>query len=151
MLSNNQVRGITNELYCILDFTKLGIHCLQPVDRSSRYDVVLDYMGRFIKIQCKASRYIRGSKDAIVFNTCGTSMTSRGSVRHFYTAKDIDYFYTSFGGTGYMIPISEAEGKASFCIRFKPPKSSQTKGIHYASNYTIEKFLNTVSAGVVQG
>lgn len=146
----NQVRGITTELRCILDFTKLGIRCLQPIDMSSHYDVVLDIMGKFIRVQCKASRYIKNSLDAITFNTYVNTMTKHGSVRKLYSANDIDYFYTSFNHLGYMVPITETEGKSSFCLRFQPPKSAQTKGIHYATDYTINHFLNSIHADVGQ-
>lgn len=142
MIPANHVRGITTELCCILDFTKLGIQCLYPIDHNSHYDVVLDLNGRFIRVQCKASRYVKSSLDAFMFNTYVTTRTTSGSVRRLYTEADIDYFYTSFNGIGYMVPIAEASNKTSFCLRFQPPKNSQ-KNVHYAHDYTITRFINT--------
>ena len=63
MLDNTQRKGTLTELNCILDLTKLGIRCLTPVDESSKYDVVADLGGRFIRIQCKTSSWVTDTKE----------------------------------------------------------------------------------------
>ena len=49
MLDETHQKGITTEIHCILDLTSIGIRCLKPIDDSSRYDVVADLNGKFIK------------------------------------------------------------------------------------------------------
>lgn len=58
MLDNTQQKGTATELHCILDLTNLGIRCLKPVDESSKYDVVADLNGKFIRIQCKTASWV---------------------------------------------------------------------------------------------
>ena len=55
MIDITQQKGTMTELHCILDLTNLGIRCLKPVDESSKYDVVADIEGKFIRIQCKTA------------------------------------------------------------------------------------------------
>ena len=95
MLDNTQQKGTATELHCILDLTNLGIRCLKPVDESSKYDVVADLNGKFIRIQCKTSS-IAEDESYIEFSTRTTrSNTKENSYRN-YTKEEIDYFYTYY-------------------------------------------------------
>ena len=57
MIEKTQKKGTLTELHCILDLTELGIRTLIPTDEASKYDVVADVNGKFIRIQCKTSRW----------------------------------------------------------------------------------------------
>ena len=93
MLDNTQQKGTLTELYCILDLTKLGIRCLTPVDESSKYDVVADLDGRFIRIQCKTASWVTDTateKSAFCIYTCcqttntkSTTLIRRNSFQQF--------------------------------------------------------------------
>lgn len=56
MIEETQRKGTITELHCILDLTEIGIRTLTPNDEASKYDVVADINGKFIRIQCKTSR-----------------------------------------------------------------------------------------------
>jgi hypothetical protein len=146
MIEETQKKGTLTELYCILDLTKMGIRSLTPTDEASKYDVVADLNGKFIRIQCKTSRW---AKDTVVPETafcidtsCQTTNTKK-TVRHMYSEDDIDYFYTYFQGQGYLVSINEATG-TKFRWRYEYPSSGQKQGIHIADNYKIEEVIKRI-------
>jgi hypothetical protein len=57
MIEITQKKGTLTELHCIMDLTELGIRTLTPIDEASKYDVVADLNGKFIRIQCKTSTW----------------------------------------------------------------------------------------------
>ena len=146
MLDNTQQKGTLTELHCIMDLTNLGIRCLKPVDESSKYDIVADLNGNFIRIQCKTASWVTDTaEEKVAFNIytyCQTTNT-KATTRHKYSKDDIDYFYTWFNGQGYLVPIEEATG-VTFRWRYEYPKSGQKQGIHIANDYKIEEVLKVV-------
>lgn len=146
MLDNTQKKGTTTELHCILDLTNLGIRCLTPVDDSSKYDVVADLNGKFIRIQCKTASWVTDTKEkesAFAIYTCCQTTNTKSITRHKYSKDDIDYFYTWFEGQGYLVSIEEATG-VSFRWRYEYPATNQKQGIHIADDYRIEEVLRTI-------
>lgn len=146
MLDNTQQKGIITELHCIMDLTNMGIRCLKPVDESSKYDVVADLNGTFIRIQCKTASWVTDTvEDRVAFNihTCCQTTNTKSTTRHKYSKDDIDYFYTWFNGQGYLVSIEEATG-VTFRWRYEYPKTGQKQGIHIADEYKIEEVLKAV-------
>lgn len=146
MLEISHQKGILTELHCISDLTELGIRCLRPVDEGSKYDVVADLDGKFIKIQCKTASWATDTKEenvAFTIATCCQTTNTKTTTRHKYSADDIDYFYTWFQGQGYLVSIKEATG-VTFRWRYEYPSSGQKQGIHIADNYKIEEVLSTI-------
>lgn len=147
MLDITQQKGTLTELHCILDLTKLGYRCLQPVDESSKYDIVVDLeKGKFIRIQCKTSSWVTDTiEEKVAFDIqtyCQTTNT-KTTTRYKYSKDDIDYFYTWFEGQGYLVSIEEATG-TTFRWRYEYPKSGQKQGIHIANDYKIEEVLKAI-------
>ena len=147
MLDITQKKGTLTELHCILDLTNLGYRCLQPVDESSKYDIVVDLgNGKFKRIQCKTSSWVTDtSEEKVAFNiyTCCQTTNTKTTNRYKYSKDDIDYFYTWFEGQGYLVSIEEATG-VTFRWRYEYPKSGQKQGIHIANDYKIEEVLKAI-------
>ena len=146
MLDITQQKGTMTELHCILDLTSLGIRCLTPVDESSKYDVVADLNGKFIRIQCKTASWAKDTakeKAAFEIATCCQTTNTKATTRYKYSAEEIDYFYTFFEGQGYLVSIKEATG-LSFRWRYEYPSSNQKKGIHIADEYKVEEVIKTI-------
>ena len=138
-----QQKGKITELHCIMDFTQLGIRTLLPVDDSSKYDVVADLNGKFIRIQCKTASWSKDTsqeKVAFEISTSRQTTNTTSTTRYKYNKEEIDYFYTWFEGQGYLIPIDKVTG-TTFRMRYEYPSSGQREGIHIAKNYTVEKEL----------
>lgn len=146
MLDITQQKGTLTELHCITDLTELGIRCLTPIDDSSRYDVVADLGGKFIKIQCKTASWVTDTaqeKVAFHIDTIRQTTNTKATTKYKYTAEEVDYFYTYFEGQGYLISINEATG-VSFRMRYEYPSNNQKKGIHIADNYKIAEVIKTI-------
>ncbi len=146
MLEQTQQKGTLTELHCILDLTNLGIRCLTPVDESSKYDVVADINGKFIRIQCKTASWIADTaipKTAFAIYTCCQTTNTKATTRYKYSKNDIDYFYTWFEGQGYLVSIEEATG-VTFRWRYEYPITGQKAGIHIAKEYQIEEVIKTI-------
>ena len=146
MIDVTQQKGTLTELHCIMDLTNLGIRCLKPVDESSKYDVVADLNGNFIRIQCKTASWANDTmkeKVAFTISTHRQTTNTKTTTRYKYSKNDIDYFYTWFNGQGYLVPIEEATG-LSFRWRYEYPDTGQKEGIHIADNYKIEEVLKVV-------
>ena len=146
MLEQTQQKGTLTELHCILDLTNLGIRCLIPIDESSKYDIVADVEGEFIRIQCKTASWVTDTaipKTAFTIYTCCQTTNTKSTTRHKYSKSDIDYFYTWFEGQGYLVSIEEATG-VTFRWRYEYPVSGQKSGIHIAKEYQIEEVIKTI-------
>ena len=139
MIEETQKKGTLTELHCILDLTNLGIRTLTPTDEASKYDVVADLNGKFIRIQCKTSTWAIDTnipKTAFYITTCCQTTNTKKTIRHMYSKEDIDYFYTYFQGQGYLVSIEEANGK-TFRWRYVYLSTGQKAGIHIADEYKI--------------
>ena len=152
LLDSTQQKGTLTELHCILDLTNLGYRVLKPVDDSSKYDLAVDLgNGKFIRIQCKTSRWATDTaqeKTAFVISTSCITVNTKRTTRHKYSQCDIDYFYTWFEGQGYLVSISEANG-FEFRWRYEYPKTNRTYETHIAENYKIEDVLRNLTENVV--
>jgi hypothetical protein len=146
MIEITQQKGTLTELHCIMDLTELGVRTLTPTDEASKYDVVADLDGKFIRIQCKTSTWCTDTKEpntAFYITTCCQTTNTKQTTRHLYTKNDIDYFYTYFQGQGYLVSIEEAKG-ITFRWRYDYPSSGQKQGIHIAEKYKIEEVIRSL-------
>lgn len=146
MINETQRKGTSTELHCILDLTNLGIRCLTPIDESSKYDVVADLNGKFIRIQCKTASWVTDTaikNTAFSIATCCQTTNTKSTTRYKYSKDDIDYFYTWFEGQGYLVSVEEATG-VTFRWRYEYPISNQKQGIHIADDYKIEEVLKAI-------
>ena len=146
MIEKTQQKGTLTELHCIIDLTELGIRTLTPTDEASKYDVVADLNGKFIRIQCKTSTWAKDTaqeKTAFYISTCCQTTNTKKTTRHKYSKSDIDYFYTYFQGQGYLVSIEEASG-VTFRWRYEYPLTGQTANVHIANEYKIEEVINSL-------
>ena len=130
-------KGVCTELYCQLDFTKLGYIVSQPI-KPCRYDCLVDLGNKIIRVQCKTSRQV--DEGSIQFECRSSKKVKSTEFEHRkYLENEIDYFYTYWDGQGYLVPVQECSTTKK--LRFLPPKNGQKTGITFASEYTVEKTL----------
>lgn len=141
MIDSTQQKGLLTELDCIRDFTRLGFQCLQPVGDSCKYDIAVDTGTKIYRIQCKHSHWAKDTQvpeTAFEISLRRQTTNTQKTIHYKYSSEEIDYFYTSFNGQGYLVSINEAVG-ALFRWRYEYPNPHQRQGIHLAANYTIEE------------
>lgn len=138
IMQRNIQAGLITELACQHDFTKFGIVLFAPITPDSRSDFIAEMNGSFIRIQCKSSAE---SSD-------GNSFTFATSSRNWNTKTvktyegEIDYFYTTHNGQGYLVPINEAKKRQKTLRLFS---ESSNPAINWAENYEIEKVLKNLN------
>lgn len=140
-MDNTLIRGDVNELQCILDFQKRGYYCSIPFSGSCRYDIVVDIDNKLYKIQCKSATY---SEDEGVLKMSATRSTTntQKTTRYTYSEKEVDYFYTSWKGYGFLIPIDEVSTEKY--LRVKQPKTGIQSTMSIASDYLIDNVIQAI-------
>lgn len=118
MKKSNIIIGDTVELMIAAEITKHGYQVCYPFGDSSRYDLVADLNGKFVKVQCKNGRYIDGT---IAFDTCG-GRAGEGKLTSDYKG-EVDLFgvYCIELNTSYLIPVEDV-GIRSCTLRITKTK-----------------------------
>ena len=135
------IRGDVNELQCILDFQKRGYYCSIPFSGSCRYDVIVDINHKLYKIQCKSSCF---HEDDGTLRFCATRQTTntKKTTSYKYTEDEVDYFYTSWNGYSFLIPIQETS--TAKYLRVKKPLSGVQETMSIGSDYLIDNVINSI-------
>ena len=129
MLNSKQIGNVT-EMEAMLAFLKLGYNVLTPYGDCERYDFVADINGKF------------GAEEGIEFS-CRSSHRAEGKcINERYSAKDVDFFATTYNGKCYLIPFSECGGSKK--LRFISPKNGQINRISFAKDYELEVIISTL-------
>ena len=135
-MQDTTIKGLTNEILCELDFTKRGILISKPITVDSKYDYIIDYNQKLYKIQCKSSSL---GKDGTYIHFGTMTKNIRSGKNNYYSKEDIDFFYTSYNGQGYLVPVERA-GKGDTRLRFS--SLTQNPIIKWASDYELDKQLS---------
>ena len=143
-MQENIQSGLITELLCQYDFTKFGIVLFAPITTDSRSDFIAEINGIFIKIQCKSSTE-SADGNSFTFSTASKNWNTKEVKKY---QNQIDYFYTSHNKQGYLIPISEANGKQKTLRLFA--KDSKNPSISWAEDYEIEKVLKKMDDSLIE-
>lgn len=125
------------ELQCELFFTEKNILLSKPITQDSRYDYIADINHCLYKIQCKSSTF---KDDKIVFRTHMNNV--RQNTTTYYSANDIDFFYTYYNGIHYLIPFTQS-GKSATTLRFES-KTPNNSIIRWAKDFEADKILKEI-------
>ena len=135
ILMDTNLKGTITELKCKTYFLELGYMVSTP-ESPARYDFILDYEGKLLKIQVKTSK---SDGEKISFETCSSHITRDGANRRSYQS-EIDYFCTWFENECYLIPVTEC-GFREKSLRLIPTKNGQIKNICFAKDYIAKEVL----------
>jgi hypothetical protein len=113
-----------------------GKEVLVPLGDFLRYDLVIDEGGRFLRVQCKTGRLVKG---AIVFHPCSIDSRSKqgGCIRKSYHG-EVELFgvYCPELKKCYLVPVEDAT-MAVCSLRVEPPKNGQKTRIRWATSYEV--------------
>lgn len=140
-MDNTLVKGDVNEIQCLLDFQKRGFYCSLPFSGSCKYDLIADIGGKLIRIQCKSSTFHEDEGTLHMSATRQTTNTKE-TVRYKYSEEEIDYFYTSWNGYGFLIPVNEVS--TTKYLRVKTPKNGIQETMSIASDYLIDSVIFSI-------
>lgn len=122
--------GERSEAQVIAKFLQAGLVVLTPFGDSQRYDLVVDQDGRFIRVQCKTGKIVKG---ALRFPTCSNNWRT-GKTKNY--RGDVEFFavYSPELDAVYVVPVGDVGTKLGF-LRIAPPGNNQVKRIRLASDY----------------
>jgi hypothetical protein len=132
--------GLRHEALIVSELLRRGLHVLLPHGFNRRYDLVLDLNDRFVRIQCKSARLIKG---AVHFNTVSTRSNRRSTLRRSYVG-EIEYFMAYCPSTDeiYAVPIEHAP-LTGVTLRVTPPANNQALRIRMARDYLLDVAIAT--------
>ena len=136
-------KGILTEEELKLWFLQQGYSVSVPVGDDDRYDFIVDFDGKLIKMQSKTSNLTR-APGCVNFASASIKYNSSGSHRTQYTKEDIDYFCTMHPETHqvYIVPVEECGNE--FNLRITPPANGRWTNCHRAENYEGEKMIERI-------
>ena len=126
---HTKTKGSIAEMAVATRLIEEGWHVLFPVGENTRYDLVAERNGHFIKIQVK---YVTPQNGFLEVN-CRSC--NNWSILH-YTEKEIDFIaaYNSRDKKIYFIPVSKLNN-SSFNLRLDKSKNNQKTKIHFADDF----------------
>ena len=139
---NTHFLGKITELQVANEFLRRGIQVSQPLVSDSRYDFIVDINNKLLRIQVKTS-HAEDNGAYITFATSSSHTNTTRTINKSYSANEIDYFATYYGGQCYVMPVNKT-AKRNQRLRILPPKNGNQSNIKFAENYTIDKFLETL-------
>jgi hypothetical protein len=127
--------GDISEAKVLARFLQLGYTVLIPWSNGERYDMVIERVGQFSRVQVKTGRFFgdRGAIRCPLFNVNGSSRQ-----RMLYDGSQIDYFaiYCPDNDKIYLINIQKVK-TTEIILRIAPPKNNRVGGINWAKDYEI--------------
>lgn len=126
---HKKTKGDIAELAVASRLMDKGWKVLFPYGENSRYDLVIEQKGKFLRVQVK---YVTPKKGVLDVN-CRSS--NNWSVLH-YTPEEIDIIavYNSFDASIYFIPVHKIN-RSSFKLRLEHSKNNQKLHVHLAKDF----------------
>lgn len=136
-------KGILTEESLKLWFLQKGYSVSVPIGDDDRYDFIVDFDGKLVKMQSKTGNLTR-TVDCLNFATASIKYNASGTHRTQYTINDIDYFCTMHPETKqvYIIPVDICGNECN--LRFTLPKNGQKKGVKMAEDYEGDKMIERI-------
>ena len=122
-------KGSIAELAVATQLVQEGWNVLLPYGENTRYDLVAERDGRFIRLQVKYCT----PKDGTLNVNCASS--NNWSVLQ-YTAKEIDAIavYDPVAETAYFVPVADLR-KGHMKLRLVPTKNGQKVKVRFAKDF----------------
>jgi len=117
----------------VAEVMKYGYTVLIPFGEGRRYDLVIEKNAQFLRLQCKAGRYMNG---VVRFNGCSSNWFNQTRKR--YTKEEIDYFavYCEHTAKIYLVPVEDVSGLDG-SLRVEKTANNQVKGVRWSQDYEI--------------
>lgn len=136
---NTRTIGELTELKCQIFCLEKGYIVSKPIVDNARYDLLLDYNGKFYRIQIKTSRWMSKDHEGIIFNCKSQHSISGGNKIMKYTPDEIDFFMTEFENKFYLVPCENTKNEMR--LRFKPTKNNQDNKANFAKDFEFEEVI----------
>ncbi|MEK6911088.1 MAG: group I intron-associated PD-(D/E)XK endonuclease [Nanoarchaeota archaeon] len=115
---NKILKGDISKAYVSARLLKAGYILLEPISENSRYDLVIDLKGKFIRIQVKTI-YYKNDKKVYEMVCYSTTRRNKNHIRTQYTKDEIDFIigYNPDNDEIYTFPIKDINGRNQIIFR----------------------------------
>ena len=148
MKETSKTRGNITELETAAALVRRNCGICIPYGDRSRYDLVADVDGKFLRIQCKSSHTADGGR-SFSFKTCSVNYVDGKRAHVGYSPEDVDYFATVFNNKCYLYPVTD-ESMMLKTLRIEPTVNGQSSGITWAKDYTIDVVLSRIRGKMIR-
>jgi hypothetical protein len=135
-MRNTSLTGEVSRTQVMAALALQGRMVLVPLADYHRYDLAIDEGNRFLRVQCKTGRLIKG---AVVFHPWSIDSRSKqgGCVRKGYRGQ-VNLFgvYCPELKRCYLVPVGDVPTNEC-CLRVHPPKNGQKTRLRWAADYEI--------------
>jgi len=108
----------------------LGKTVLLPIGDNERYDLVIDEGTKFVRMQCKTGRLVKGT---LRFKAASTNLErGKWTQRDYRGQADVFGVYCRELDKVYLVPVAEV-GKREGFLRIEPTQT--TKGVRWAKDF----------------
>lgn len=129
-------KGCVTELKVITKLIEYGEVSI-PYGNNARYDCILDYKGKLLKIQIKTAKQIDNNRFTVPFQN--TATTRNINKKKKYTPEEVDFIATVYKDKVYLFPLIKS--MTCMTISFNYPDNGMKSTIHLAEQYEIDKVL----------
>lgn len=145
---NSKTKGNIGETRLIYEFTKRGLQVSIPVGDNAPYDLVIEFNKKLYKLQVKYSdeKMFNGSISSPVCskNLKIKDMKASSQARSYIDDVDLIAIYFKEWDSVVILPIEQVTG-LNICFRKDKPKNNQSKNIHYIEDYSLDKWIESMS------
>lgn len=135
-MTETNKKGYITELQVISKLLEYGDVSI-PYGNNSRYDCILDYNGKLLKIQIKTARKL--DENRFFIPTLNTQTNRNVLKKKKYSPNDVDYIASIYEGQVYLIPLLKQ--MTGITLSYNYPENGLKKLIHIAENFKIENIL----------
>lgn len=136
-MTNTKDIGDRTEAIILAELLKTSHNVLLPFGDNSRYDMVVNVDGKFVRIQCKTGSLKNG---CVMFPTASVYRGKDGIVKRQYTKDEIDLIlvYSREYDKIYIVPVEELS-KGSMKLRVEKTKDNTNyRSIKWAKDYEFD-------------
>ncbi len=132
-MAEKKRQGSIGEIMIMAEAVRRGYKVAIPWGEDSRYDLIVDRIGKLEKVQCKYTR----SNGELITARCRSS-NNWNQVK--YSCEDIDWLaiYDLTSQKCYFIPsVMLGEGRNQINLRIKATGNNQVKGVLWAKDFEV--------------
>jgi hypothetical protein len=147
MKSTTYDRGNISESIVMTPYLRAGFTVAIPYGAGAPYDLIVDAGTGLYRIQVKTG-WLR--KGCILYKTKRRVREAHPYATRLYTESEVDYFaiYYPLTESLYVVPFKVCSGTG--CLRLDAVRNGQQKLIRWASDFTWEKHVEELTAGLIK-
>jgi hypothetical protein len=130
--------GAVSQAKVLAALVAAGKSILLPFGENTRYDLLIEESGRFVRVQCKTGRL--GPRGAIKFPTASTyghHTRRQGCERRGYRGEaDLFGVYCPENDRVYLVPVDSVPNTQG-CLRITAPANGQRRQIRWAEEFEL--------------